>query len=143
MVDWLFHRGFLGDDATGAVVAVVTGPTLRLLGAVGDLPPLPLGGVELPLGLDLPLCRAARLGVPVRLTDRTAIESDSPWLTAFAPHAGSVACAPIRDGTGVIGSYGVAYGRAWSDDDFLAARLDQIGLMLGRTARRSGAPPPP
>lgn len=141
MLDRLFHRGFLGDEATGAMVGVIDGASLRLLGAVGDLPPVAPRGFEVPLAVDLPLCRAARLGVAVLLPDRASMDRASTLLAAFAPNAGSAVFTPIRDGSGVIGAYGVTYGHAWSDEGPLTNRLHEIGVLLGRMARGHGAPP--
>jgi len=143
---WLYDHDFLGSRATGAVIGLVADDTtLRLLGAVGDLPPVPRRApVALPLDGDAPLCRAARLGVCTCMPTPEAMRRRAPWLAAFAPAARSAITVPIRADGRALGSLGVTYERElFRDGRELLARTTDLGDSLGTALRTSVTPAPP
>lgn len=137
-LDWLFEREFLGPHAIAAVVGINHGDdSLALLGAAGDLPAFPRRQpLTLPLDADMPLCRAARLGVCASMMTRASIVHRSPWLAAVAPAAQSAITVPIRAGGRPIGAIGVTYAceLPFGAGDVLA-RLADIGESLGASLR--------
>ena len=136
-LDWLFDHGFLGGHATAAVIGlVVDGESLLLVGAVGDLPPLPRHDPPaLPLSADLPLCRAAALGECTGMATAAEIRSRSPWLAVFAPAARAAITVPIRAGGRLIGAIGVTYSVELPGTGDLSARLREIADSLGASLR--------
>lgn len=137
-LDWLFEHEFLGPNAIAAIVAVVQDErSLALLGAVGDLPALPRRQpLTLPLDADMPLCRAARLGVCTSMNNRDAIRQRSPWLAAFAPAAHAAITVPIRAAGKPIGAIGITYSYELPDRcRELLARVTDIGDSLGASLR--------
>lgn len=140
---WLFEHSLLGADVSAAVLGLVTEhDSLWLVAASGDLPPVSTTEpLTLPLGTELPLCRAARLGATTYMTSAGAISQRSPWLAAFAPRAASAAAVPIRHEGRLHGSLGVTYASTTDDGGQERLRvMTEISDHLAALLHRPEAP---
>lgn len=146
-IEILLRHGLEGVEAAGAVVTVLHGRRLRIVGAAGYAQ-VATGQDRRNLDLDLevPMVVAARDGTAVWVTDRADVEARFPAALTIVPDAQAFAAVPlVLDGT-VIGSLGATFvsPREFGEIDrwFLQTLADFAARWLGAHVDASAPTPP-